>query len=149
MRRRKMKTSERGLSLIKEFEGFSPVIYLCPAGKPTIGHGHVVRDETFVQPISEHEAENLLLADLSDRYEPAVLKLIDAEITQGQFDALVSFVYNLGASNLERSTLRKKLNAGDYNGAAEEFERWTLCNGKPLAGLIRRRQAERSLFERH
>ena len=88
----------------------------------------------------------MLLEDLNDRYEPDVLRLVSAELTQSQFDALVSFTYNLGASALARSTLLKKLNAGDYAGAAEEFERWDKCNGKPLAGLARRRHAEKSLF---
>lgn len=141
-----MKTSDRGIALIKEFEGFSPNIYLCPAGKPTIGYGHVVHNETVHQPINEEEAERLLLEDLNDRYEPVVLRLVSAELTQGQFDALVSFTYNLGASNLTNSTLLKKLNAGYYAGAAEEFERWNKCNGKPLAGLTRRRKAEKALF---
>lgn len=141
-----MKTSDRGIALIKEFEGFSPVIYLCPAGKPTIGYGHVIHNETIHAPINEEEAERLLLNDLNDRYEPDVLRLVSAELTQNQFDALVSFTYNLGASNLARSTLLKKLNAGDYALAAEEFERWDKCNGKPLAGLSRRRRAEKALF---
>lgn len=141
-----MKTSDRGIALIKEFEGFQPVIYLCPAGKPTIGYGHVIHNETIHAPINEEEAERLLLDDLNDRYEPDVLRLVSAELTQNQFDALVSFTYNLGASNLARSTLLKKLNAGDYTGASEEFERWNKCNGKPLDGLSRRRRAEKQLF---
>ena len=141
-----MKTSGKGISLIKDFEGFSPVIYLCPAGKPTIGYGHVVRaNETIHAPINEEEAERLLLEDLND-YEASVLRLVSAELTQSQFDALVSFTYNLGAGNISRSTLLKKLNADDYQGAADEFERWDKCNGKPLAGLSRRRRAEKALF---
>ena len=141
-----MKISDKGISLIKDYEGFSPVIYICPAGKPTIGYGHVVRaNETIHAPITEEEAERLLLEDLND-YEASVLRLVNAELTQSQFDALVSFTYNLGAGNLSRSTLLKKLNAGDYQGASDEFERWDKCNGKPLAGLSRRRRAEKALF---
>ena len=141
-----MKISDKGISLIKDYEGFSPVIYICPAGKPTIGYGHVVRaNETIHAPINEEEAERLLLEDLND-YEASVLRLVSAELTQSQFDALVSFTYNLGAGNISRSTLLKKLNADDYQGAADEFERWDKCNGKPLAGLSRRRRAEKALF---
>ena len=141
-----MKTSDRGIALIKAFEGFIPKIYLCPAGKPTIGYGHVVRNETIHQPITEEEAERLLLTDLDEIYEDAVMNLVKVDLTQGQFDALVSFCYNLGKGNLARSTLLKKLNWGDYAGAAEEFERWDKCNGKPLPGLTRRRHAEKALF---
>ena len=141
-----MNASDRCIELIKEFEGFQPSIYLCLAGKPTIGFGHVVRGDIFHQPITEKDAEELLLHDLDAFYGPAVLQLVAVDMTQGQFDALVSFTYNLGCGSLERSTLLKKLNAGDYQGAADEFERWDKCNGKPIAGLARRRHAEKALF---
>lgn len=146
-----MRTSERGIELIKQFEGFSPTVYVCPAGKKTVGYGHVVRkNETFDNPLTESEATQLLIEDLSRRYEPPVLAMVEVALSQNQFDALVSFVYNVGAANFESSTLLRKLNHDDYTGAADEFLRWTKATvggvKKELAGLVRRRNAERDLF---
>ena len=140
--------SRQGLDLICRFEGFSPIIYMCPAGYPTIGYGHLITEankEQFLDGVDEDEALDLLRKDVAVA-ERAVLRLISVPLTQGQFDALVSFTYNLGAQSLSTSTLLRKLNAGDYAGAADEFLRWNKAGGKVLTGLTRRREAERDLF---
>ncbi|NBX02694.1 MAG: lysozyme [Alphaproteobacteria bacterium] len=142
-----MLISERGLTLIKEFEGFSARAYICPAGKGTIGYGHVLADgEIYPNGVSSQKAGALLLQDVGEA-ERAVCRLAGCDLSQGQFDALVSFVFNLGAGALARSTLLRKLNAGDYAGAAKEFLRWDKAGGKKLAGLSRRRMAEMMMFQ--
>ena len=98
------------------------------------------------QTITKERADELLREDVA-RFEAQVLRLVKVPLTQGQFDALTSFVYNLGAGNLGNSTLLRLLNAGDYKGAAAQFDRWNKAGGKVLAGLVRRRAAERALFE--
>lgn len=139
-------TGEQGLALIKESEGLRLSTYLDAVGKPTIGYGHLIRPgETFKGPISQQQAEALLRKDLYDT-EQGIAKAVRVPITQGQFDALASFVFNLGAGRLRSSTLLRKLNAGDYAGAADQFLLWDKAGGKPLKGLTRRRQAERKLF---
>lgn len=139
-----MKTSQKGIDLLKSFEGCRLKAYKCPAGIWTIGYGHTA-GVTEGQAITFSQAEELLKQDLK-RYETSVNSLVKVALSQGQFDALVSFTYNLGANALKTSTLLKKLNSGDYNGAAEEFERWVYAGGKKLAGLERRRKAEKTLF---
>jgi len=142
-----MKTSAKGIALIKKAEGFAPIPYFCPAGKKTIGYGHVILPgEEFPSHITEEEATDLLIKDLAERFEPAVEKLVTVDLTHGQFDALVSFVFNLGPGNLKMSTLLKKLNAGDCDGAANEFMKWTRAAGKVLPGLVKRRADEKELF---
>lgn len=140
--------SERGLVLIRKFEGFCATPYICPAGHPTIGYGHVIeRNEHFPDTgISETEAQELLARDVAVA-ENAVNRLVSAALTQQQFDALVSFTFNLGAAALARSTLRKYLQNGQIEAAAGEFTRWVYVNGAPSAGLMRRRLAEKALFE--
>jgi len=96
--------------------------------------------------ITKERAEELLREDVK-RFEGYVDRLVKVPLTQGQYDALVSFVYNLGPGALERSTLLDQLNRGDYDSAAEQFGRWVFAGGKTLAGLVRRRAAERALFE--
>ena len=103
--------SRQGLDLICRFEGFSPIIYMCPAGYPTIGYGHLITEankEQFLDGVDEDEALDLLRQDVAVA-ERAVLRLISVPLTQGQFDALVSFTFNLGAGALQRSTLRRKV----------------------------------------
>ena len=142
------KVSEEGLNLIKRFEGFSNTIYTCPAGYLTIGYGHVVLDhemESFAERISEEQATGLLRQDVVIA-ERAVLQHINVPLTDGQFDALVSFTFNLGSGALQRSTLRRKLNRQEYTSAVTEFRRWVWASGKKLKGLVRRRQAEAELF---
>ncbi|HGD3421913.1 TPA: lysozyme [Enterobacter hormaechei] len=144
-----MQTSEKGIALIKEFEGCKLTAYQDSVGVWTIGYG-------WTQPvdgkpiragmtIKKETAERLLKTGLVS-YESDVSRLVKVGLTQGQFDALVSFTYNLGARSLSTSTLLRKLNAGDYAGAADEFLRWNKAGGKVLNGLTRRREAERALF---
>jgi len=141
-------TGEAGVSLIRAFEGFSPVTYVCPAGFPTIGYGHVVQaDEQFEEPLSLDEAEALLRKDLP-RYERAVCWLIDRPLEDLCFDALVSFTFNLGEGALAASTLRRLVNAGRVIEAGPQFDRWVFAGACKLPGLVRRRAAERALWER-
>ncbi|HDN2546986.1 TPA: lysozyme [Enterobacter asburiae] len=144
-----MQTSDKGLALIKQFEGCKLTAYQDSVGVWTIGYG-------WTQPvdgkpiragmtIKQETAERLLKTGLVS-YESDVSRLVKVDLTQGQFDALVSFTYNLGARSLSTSTLLRKLNASDYAGAADEFLRWNKAGGKVLNGLARRREAERALF---
>ena len=136
--------TEAGLALIKRFEGFSPSIYTCPGGWPTIGHGHVVTGdgrERFAGGIDEPEAEIVLRRDAAIA-ERAVLRLIFVPLTDGQFDALVSFTFNLGGGALQCSTLRRKVNRGEHDVVPAEFLRWVWTGGRKLKGLVRRREAE-------
>lgn len=137
--------NEAGLNLIMTFEGFSPRPYLCPAGVWTIGYGHT-RGVTKESPhIDELEAMELLRGDVASA-EASVSRLVKVPLTDGQFAALVSFVFNLGAGRLQASTLLRRVNAGDHAAAAEEFKKWTLAGGKRSKGLIRRRAAEIALY---
>ncbi len=139
--------TQQGLDLIKRFEGYSDTIYICPAGKPTIGYGHVVLGgEDFGSSISEDEAEEILRRDVADA-ERAVCDLIPGELTDGQFDALVSFTFNLGRGALRRSTLRQRVLAGKHDEATAEFGRWVNAGGKRLSGLVKRRAAEAELYQ--
>lgn len=140
--------TQQGLNLICKFEGFSPIIYKCPAGYPTIGYGHLITEankEQFLDGVDELEALDLLRVDVAHA-ERAVSRLITAPLTNNQFDALVSFTFNLGAAALQRSTLRRKINRGDEEGIPAEFSKWVWANGRKLTGLIKRRAAEASLF---
>ena len=136
--------TEAGLDLIKRFEGFSPKIYICPAGYPTIGYGHVVlahEQDQFAGGVTQAEATELLRKDVRIA-ERAVLRLISVPLTDGQFDALISFTFNLGAGALQRSTLRRKVNRGEHHAVPAELMKWVWAAGKRLPGLVRRRQAE-------
>lgn len=139
-----MRTSQRGLSLIKSFEGLRLQAYQDAVGVWTIGYG-ATRGVKAGMSITKEQAERMLLNDVR-RFEPEIERLITAPLSQSQWDALTSFTYNLGAANLESSTLRRLLNAGDYTGAAEQFPRWNKAGGKVLPGLVRRRAEERELF---
>lgn len=139
-----MRTSQRGLSLIKSFEGMRLQAYQDAVGVWTIGYGATHGVKAGIS-ITKEQAERMLLNDVQ-RFEPEIERLITAPVNQNQWDALMSFTYNLGAANLESSTLRRLLNAGDYAGAAEQFLRWNKAGGKVLPGLVRRRAAERDLF---
>ncbi|EPC4330611.1 lysozyme [Enterobacter asburiae] len=144
-----MQTSDKGIALIKQFEGCKLTAYQDSVGVWTIGYG-------WTQPvdgkpiragmtIKQETAERLLKTGLVS-YESDVSRLVKVRLKQGEFDALVSFTYNLGARALSTSTLLRKLNASDYAGAADEFLRWNKAGGKVLNGLARRREAERALF---
>lgn len=143
-----MQTSNNGINLIKRFEGLRLSSYICAAGYPTIGYGHVIkRGEDFSAGIDEARAVELLRGDVQAS-ERAVRRLINVTLNQNQFDALVSFTFNLGAGALQRSTLRQKLNRGEYHQAAPEFNKWVFANGRKLRGLQLRRKAEVELFMR-
>lgn len=142
--------SQQGLELIKHFEGLFLKAYLCPAKVWTIGWGHTGKrhNDGSVkrgQEITRVQADLLLAEDMAAKYVPAVRRLVKVPLTQPEFDALVSFHFNTGA--LGKSTLLRLLNAGDRAGAAAQFDRWTRGGGKVLPGLVRRRKAERRLFE--
>ena len=139
------KISQAGINLIKKYEGFRADSYKCPAGKDTIGYGHLIRDGENYTKITEQEGEELLRTDV-DFAEKAVKRYVKVNLNQNQYDALVNFVYNLGEGNFSRSTLLKKLNASDYDGAGDEILRWNKANGKVLNGLVKRRTEERELF---
>mgnify|MGYP001384206328 CR=1 FL=1 len=141
-----MKTSERGINLIQHFEGFYNKPYYCPAGVLTIGYGTVIQDPTpYMNGITKEQATELMMKEVV-RNEKSIGRLIVAPLNQNQFDALISFVYNLGAGNLQISTLRRKINSLDYAGAANEFLKWCKAGGRVLPGLVRRRKVEAELF---
>lgn len=140
-----MNISHAGIALIKKFEGFKPVTYLCPAGYQTIGYGHrLLPGETF-STITEMQATAILYKDVAIA-EKAIANLVKVEITQGQHDALVDFIFNLGVTAFAKSTLLKRLNEGNYQAAADNFQRWVYSRNEMLPGLIRRRAAEWSMF---
>jgi len=142
-----------GLALVKEFEGLHQRIpgvpgqvraYIDPVGIPTIGYGHT-EGVTLGMVITFEEAEELLRKDLRE-FEGKVSSLAQVPLTENQFSALVSFAFNAGAEALRNSTLLRRLNAGRYEEAADQFLRWVMGGGQRLPGLVRRRQAERRLF---
>jgi len=135
--------TEEGLEFIKGFEGFSAKMYLDLVGIPTIGYGHT--KQPLPDSVTEEEAEELLRQDV-EAAERAVLRLIKVPLSDGQFDALVSFTYNLGGGALQRSTLRQKVNRGEHEDAAGEFLKWTRAGGRTIKGLVRRRQAESIMY---
>lgn len=140
--------TQDGLDLIKRFEGFSPTVYICPAGYPTIGYGHLVREhelDRYEQGITEQEAEDLLRRDVQVA-ERAVLRLIDVPLTDGQYEALVSFTFNLGPGALQRSTLRRKVNREEHADVPAQLRRWVWAGGRKLKGLIVRRNMEALLY---
>lgn len=146
-----MKISKNGLELIKQFEGLRLKAYDDGVGVWTIGIGTTryngVTKVKRSDVITEEQAVAYLLYDVS-RFESAVNRLVKVPVTQNQFDALVSFTYNLGEGSFSASTLLRKLNARDYAGAAKEFLRWDKAGGKVMKGLTRRRKAEHDLFLR-
>lgn len=138
-------TNLRGIDLIKQFEGLRLTAYQDVVGVWTIGYGHTGPDVTPGLAITQQRAEQLLINDLA-QFERGVNDLVTVQINQNQFDALVSFAYNLGVGALQKSTLLRLLNAGSYKPAADEFPRWNRAGGNVVAGLTRRRYAERQLF---
>jgi len=144
-----MQISQEGLSLIKKFEGCELKAYLCKASVLTIGYGHTATTHENMQ-IDAETAEKLLEQDIK-HFEKHVNDLVEVDLEQNQFDALVAWTFNLGPSNLASSTLLKVLNAKDYSGVPEQIKRWNKAtvNGERqvLEGLVRRREAESLLFE--
>jgi lysozyme len=159
---KEMKVSQRCIDNIKKDEGVRQRPYQCPALLWTVGVGHVIAPNHAKVPLAERKAlpipagwdrslsmeeiDEILRKDLA-RFEAGVTRLCPVKLTQGQFDALVSFSFNVGLGNLQNSTLRMKVNRGDFEGAAEQFLVWTKAGGKVLPGLVKRRTHEKEMFE--
>ncbi len=135
---------EKAKRIIKDFEGLSLNAYLCPAGVWTIGYGHTKGIKQGMK-IDHATAERLLDVDIVD-VARSIRKLVKVDLNDNQAQALVSFIFNVGAGAFEKSTLLRKLNKKDYAGASSEFEKWVYAKGKKLPGLVRRRKAEKDLF---
>lgn len=160
-----MQTSQTGINLIKKLEGCKLEAYQCSAGVWTIGYGHTGADVFKGKKITQNDAETLLKTDLK-RFETAINNLlicgsgsspqacveqdggllIPVDLNQNQFDALVSFIYNIGINAFKTSTMLKCLNRGEFYAAAKEFDRWIYAGGKVSEGLKNRRTAEKTLF---
>lgn len=139
------KINKNGLDIIKYYEGLELKAYKDPVGILTIGYGHTGDDVFEGQTITSTQAELLLQHDL-ERFEKGVDAIIEKQVNDNQFSAVVSFAYNVGLTNLSTSTLLKCINKGWFDKAALEFERWNHAGGKVLNGLTARRKAERDLF---
>jgi lysozyme len=140
-----MKLSKAGADLIKKYEGYRLKAYKCPAGVWTIGFGHTGNVKEG-QVITQVQADALFDKDVQ-KFVEGVNKLVKVEINQNQFDALVSFTYNLGIGALKKSTLLQYVNKKQFDKAANEFDRWNKAGGKVLKGLVNRRNSEEALFE--
>ena len=138
------KISQPGIDLIKHWEGFRDKAYLCPGNVWTIGYGHT-KNVRSGMCISKEQAEQLLKEDLR-HFEASVSQFVTVKLNQAQFDALVSFTFNVGVGAFKKSTLLRLVNQGDFLGAAEQFGRWVNANGKKLPGLVSRREEEKQLF---
>ena len=143
-----MNYSKNGLHLTENFEGLRLIAYPDPAtnGDPwTIGYGHTGTEVHKGMTITQEQAEELLMQDVK-KAAATVNAKVTTDITQEEFDALVDFVFNVGAGNFNASTLLKKVNSGDIQGAANEFLKWDMAAGKHMAGLLKRRHAEAEEF---
>lgn len=145
-----MKLNKAGADLIKSFEGCKLTSYVCSAGHNTIGYGNTFyEDGTKVKPgdkITQERAESMFELIASD-FAKKVVPLVKSQVNENQFGALVSFAYNAGVGNLQKSTLLKKVNANPSDATIrDEFMKWDKAAGKPLAGLTRRRKAEADLY---
>ena len=148
-----MIVSKKGLDLIKEFESFKSKPYLCPSGVPTIGYGSTYYPDGKKvtlqdKEITEQKACEILEYIANKDFGNNINKVVKTPLNQNQFDALVSFSYNVGNGNFNSSTLLKLLNQGFYNEASMQLLRWDKASGMPLAGLTKRRKAEKELFDR-
>jgi len=140
-----MKTSAEGVALIMKFEGCELESYRCSADVPTIGYGHT-RGVNDGDTCTQEEADQLLVDDLEE-FENYVNDIVETELTQNEFDALVSWTFNLGPTNLRSSTLLKRLLADDKADVPHQIKRWNKAGGQVLDGLVRRREAEALLFQ--
>lgn len=136
---------QKGLDLIKSFEAWRATAYLCPAKVLTIGWGSTGPHVKSGMVISRERGEALLCADLA-RFEAAVTKVIEVNVTQNQYDAMVSLAFNIGIGAFTRSSVARKTNARDFAGAKASFALWNKANGRVLSGLVRRRYEEAKLF---
>jgi len=144
-----MELNKIGLDFIKSYEGLRLTAYKALSTEKywTIGYGHYGSDVRQGQTITKDQADKLFEKDVQ-RFENVVNNLVKVELTQDQFNALVSFTYNVGEGALKSSDLLKKLNSGDYKGASAEFPRWNKSDGKIIQGLVNRRKKERELFDK-
>tara|TARA_B100001564_G_scaffold318861_2_gene295755 strand:- start:2061 stop:2504 length:444 start_codon:yes stop_codon:yes gene_type:complete len=140
-----MKISQEGLSLIKKFEGCELEAYRCAANVLTIGYGST-KGVKEGDTITQEEADSLLLHEM-DEYESYINNMVKSDLKQNEFDSLVSWVFNLGPSNLSSSTLLQKLNNKDWDDVPNQIKRWNKAGGQVKQGLVRRREAEALLFE--
>lgn len=154
-----MRVSTNFIRLLEEFEGRKNQVYNCPAGCPTIGIGHKLTDQEinsgqiiiagqaidYRQGLSDEQIDALVCQD-AQKFEETVNSLIRVPLNQNQFDALVSFTFNIGAGALASSTLLKVLNGSNYTAVPEQMKRWKFSNGQVLPGLVTRRQKEADLF---
>ena len=146
-----MKVSKKGLEIIKKHEGLRLKPYLCPAGVPTIGYGatyYPYGDKVYMsdEAITEEYAEKIL-KEMLINYEDGVERYVQVELNQNQFDALVSFYYNLGLGSLKSSTLLKRINNNPCDpDIKNQFKRWVKAGGKTLSGLVKRREEESKLY---
>lgn len=141
-----MQASEKAIEMIKKFESCALKRYKCPAGVLTIGWGntsHAAKNEICTQ----EQADKWLAEDVTKVTEIVIDAVDGTPLNQNQFDALVSLVFNIGGGNFRKSTMRKKILACDFEGAAMEFNRWIYAGGKILPGLVKRRAEERKVFE--
>ncbi len=144
-----MKTSKKGIELIKRHEGVKTTAYLCPAGVWTIGYGHTGKEVRVGSTLSLEEAEELLRSDLT-LFEEVVSKYVESTLTQNQFDALVSLIYNIGAGAFLGSTLFRLVNTTPNHPEIEmEFNKWVNARGRRLPGLVKRRADEAKLYFSH
>jgi lysozyme len=142
--------NEAGLDLIKHYEGWRSSPYLCSAARATIGWGSTWdRNGNAVTldhlDITKEQGEYLLLREVRHS-EKAIRKLVKTELTENMFSSLCSFIYNVGSGNFQKSTMRMKLNRGQYESAADEYPKWRKAGGRIIKGLVRRRKQERELF---
>jgi lysozyme len=141
------KPSPAAFGIIKHFEGYSPIIYQDAAGYDTIGFGHLIKPgEKIEEPLLGEAAKRLLLQDVKPK-AAAVNARVSVRLFQGQFDAVLSWTYNLGEGALKSSTMLKKINAARHDEVPGQMKRWNRAGGKVLKGLARRREAEAALYE--
>ena len=146
-----MKATNKALDIIKHYESFFSKPYLCPRGIPTIGYGSTYYENgTKVTlndaPITEQRANELMQYKVDNEFGAFINQVVKTTLNQNQFDALVSFVYNIGIGEFKTSTILKLLNVGDFKSAADEFPKWNKSGGKVLNGLVSRRKSEQGLF---
>lgn len=139
--------SANGIELIKQFESLSLKMYRDSAGLPTIGYGHLIlKGEVFPPTGISKRAAGILLQQDMRKAEKVINELVKAPLTQNQYDAVVSLVFNIGVGAFAKSTMLRKLNVGDVEGAASEFPRWNKAGGRMSAGLLKRRAIKQNLF---
>lgn len=139
------KVTQNCIDIIKHYEGFSSKPYVCPAGYLTIGIGHLILPNEKFDEVTVEEGENILRKDLI-KSEKSVLRCIKVPLEDHQFDALVSFTFNLGGGALQCSTLRQKINREEHEDVPDEFRRWVFAGGRELKGLVKRRETEAILY---